>query len=68
MLWSGDSDFAGPIEQLLKDGKRVYIFATARRVASELNALVPAGLSIYDIQKIKNFICWNKEMDGTKMP
>jgi len=64
ILWSGDSDFAGPIEQLLKDGKKVYIFATARRIASELNDLVPAGLHIYDIQKIKNFICWNKEMDG----
>jgi len=64
VLWSGDSDFAGPIEQLLKDGKKVFIFATARRVASELNELTPQGLSIYDIQKIKNFICWPREMDG----
>lgn len=64
VLWSGDSDFAGPIEQLLKDGKKVYIFATVRKVASELNDLIPLGLQIYDIQKIKNFICWNKEMDG----
>lgn len=35
VLWSGDSDFADPLRQLLADGKRVYIFATARRIASE---------------------------------
>lgn len=67
ILWSGDSDFAGPVEQLLKDGKKVYLFATAGRVASELNALKPVelgsdGLGIYDIQKIRNFICWKKEI------
>jgi len=63
VLWSGDSDFADPIEQLLNDGKKVFLFATARRVASELNVLQSKGLFIYDIQKIKNFICWKKEMD-----
>ena len=65
VLWSGDSDFASSIEQLLKDGKKVYVFATARKVATELNELVSQGLFIYDIQKIKNFICWNREMDGS---
>jgi uncharacterized LabA/DUF88 family protein len=64
VLWSGDSDFAGPIEQLLHDGKKVMLFATARKVAAELSDLVSNGLFIYDIQKIKNFICWNKEMDS----
>lgn len=64
VLWSGDSDFAGPIEQLLRDGKKVILFATARKVASEINDLVPQGLLIFDIQKIKNFICWKREMDG----
>ena len=64
VLWSGDSDFASSIEQLLKDGKKVYIFSTVRKIASEFNDLIPKGLHIYDIQKIKNFICWNKEMDG----
>ncbi len=64
VLWSGDSDFASSADQLLKDGKKVYVFATARKVATELSDLVPKGLFIYDIQKIKNFICWNKEMDG----
>ena len=63
-LWSGDSDFAGPVGQLLKDGKKVYIFSTARKVSRELSELVPEGLYIYDIEKIRNFICWNKEMEG----
>lgn len=62
ILWSGDSDFASPIEQLLKDGKKVYLFATSRRVASELNDLKKAGLVIFDIQKIRDFICWKKEI------
>ncbi len=63
ILWSGDSDFADPVKQLLNDGKKVVIFATARKVASELNELVKDGLFIFDIQKIKNFICWKKEIN-----
>jgi hypothetical protein len=59
-LWSGDSDFADPLNQLLDDGKRVFLFATARRIASELNDLGKKGLVIYDIQKIRDFICWKK--------
>lgn len=62
VLWSGDSDFAGPVSQLLKDGKRVYLFATARKVATELGDLQGEGLDIYDIKKIKEFICWKKEI------
>ena len=62
VLWSGDSDFADPLDQLLADGKKVYLFATARKVSSELNALRGKGLFIYDIQKIRDFICWKKEM------
>ncbi len=62
VLWSGDSDFADPLDQLLSNGKRAYLFATARKVASELNALKTKGLRIYDIQKIRDFICWKKEM------
>lgn len=61
ILWSGDSDFASSVEQLLKDGKKVYIFATARKVASELGDLANKGLVIFDIQKIRDFICWSKE-------
>ena len=62
VLWSGDSDFASPIEQLIKDNKKVYLFATTRRIASELNDLTKSGLKIFDIQKIRNFICWKKEL------
>ncbi len=62
VLWSGDSDFADPIKQLLDDGKNVILFATSRRVSSELNNLISDGLFIFDIQKIRNFICWKKEM------
>jgi len=64
VLWSGDSDFADPIEQLLDDNKKVVLFATARKVSTELNDLRSKGLFIYDIQKISNFICWNKEIDS----
>lgn len=61
-LWSGDSDFTDPIQQLLSGGKKVVLFATARRISRELSALTPKGLIIFDIQKIKDFICWKKEM------
>lgn len=64
MLWSGDSDFAGPVKKLLDNNKKVILFATARKVSVELNDLKAKGLFIYDIQKISNFICWNKELDS----
>ena len=62
VLWSGDSDFADPINQLLEDDKKVVLFVTARRVASELNELQEKGLFIFDIQKIRNFIYWKREI------
>ncbi len=62
ILWSGDSDFAEPVRQLLVDGKNVVLFATARRISNELSLLSKEGLVIFDIQKIRNFICWNKEI------
>lgn len=64
ILWSGDSDFASTLEHLLQNKKKVYVFATARKVASELNDLRKLGLAIYDIQKIRDFICWPREMRG----
>lgn len=64
ILWSGDSDFADPISQLLKDKKKVALFATARRVATELNDLRKDGLLIFDIQKLREFICYKKEMNS----
>jgi len=63
VLWSGDSDFADPLTQLIEDGKKVAVFATARRIAAEFGELVKKGLYIYDIQKIRNFICWKREMN-----
>lgn len=60
--WSGDSDFADLVKQLLSDGKKVVLFATARRVSSELSDFIGSGLFIFDIQKIRNFICWKKEI------
>ena len=62
VLWSGDSDFADPINQLLSDGKEVILFATVRKVAAELNALRSNGLFIFDIQKIRDLICWKREL------
>jgi uncharacterized LabA/DUF88 family protein len=59
ILWSGDSDFTDPVKQLLKDGKKVFIFAISRRVAAELSEI---SVPIFDIRKIKEFICWPKEL------
>jgi uncharacterized LabA/DUF88 family protein len=55
-LWSGDSDFADPIAEVLRDGKKATLFATARKVATELNGLKSEGLFIYEISKIKEFV------------
>src|SRR3989338_7919867 len=63
ILWSGDSDFADSIEKLISTGKKVILFAKARKVSKELSALVEKGLMIFDIQKIRDFICWKKELE-----
>ena len=63
ILWSGDSDFTDSIEKLISAGKRVILFATARKVAKELSALAGSGLMIFDIQKIRDFICWKRELE-----
>lgn len=62
VLWSGDSDFHDPVTDLLDSGKKVVLFATARVVSSELNELRSKGLFIFDIKKIKDFICWKREI------
>lgn len=46
----------------LDNGKRVFLFATTGRISYELNDLRQKGLEIYDIRKIRDFICWKKEM------
>lgn len=68
VLWSGDSDFADPLEKLLKAGKKVALFATARRVSKELSSLREKGMIIFDIQKIRQFICWNREIQSKRDP
>jgi uncharacterized LabA/DUF88 family protein len=57
VLWSGDSDFTAIVNKLRYLNKNIYLFNTARRVSSELSQ---TGIYVYDIQKIKNFICWPK--------
>lgn len=59
ILWSGDSDFADPVTQLMKDKKNVFIFATSRRVSVELQE---TDVPVFDIQKIRNFICEPSEI------
>lgn len=61
ILWSGDSDFADPVEKLISTGKKVCLFATAGRISSELNELKKNGLKIFDIFELKEFICWGRE-------
>lgn len=63
VLWSGDSDFYDPVSKLMANNKKVVLVATARKVASELNELVDKGLFIYEIQKIRNFICYKKQIN-----
>ncbi|MBU0569174.1 NYN domain-containing protein [Patescibacteria group bacterium] len=66
ILWSGDSDFSDPIKKLLAAGKRVYLFSSAQNISKELSALTEVGLEIFDIQKIREFICWKKELNLNK--
>lgn len=59
VLWSGDSDFENPVNKLLKLGKKVVIFMTARRISSEL---AETKAKKFEIKRIKEFICWAKEL------
>ncbi len=68
ILWSGDSDFADSVEKLMIAGKKVILFATARKVSVELSALTAKGLLIFDIKKIRDFICRNREMESKRDP
>lgn len=58
-LWSVDSDFADPVNQVRADGKKSVIFATSGKVAPEL---ADTGVYIFDVRKIKEFICWPREI------
>lgn len=68
VLWSGDSDFADPIDRLMIAGKKVILFSTARKISKELSALRTKGLLIFEIQKIREFICWKKELKSKRDP
>ncbi|HVS87693.1 MAG TPA: NYN domain-containing protein [Candidatus Acidoferrum sp.] len=58
-LWTGDSDFAGPILRLLNEKKRVIVFSDG--VAPELDDLRPDGVRIYDIKKLKDIVGYEKQ-------
>lgn len=58
-LWSGDSDFADPIRQIKNDGRRAVVFSISRKVTPELNQ---TNALIFEIRKIKEFVCWSKEI------
>ena len=59
VLWSGDSDFEAPVNQLLEWGRKVVIFMTARRISNEL---AETKAEKFEIRRIKEFICWAKEL------
>lgn len=59
VLWTGDSDFANPVQNLLEEGKEVFIFASARLVSKELSV---SGAKIFDVRKLRSIICWPKEI------
>lgn len=61
VLISGDSDFADPLMLLLREQKKVILMMTHRKVGRELNDLKAGCLIMYDIDKIKKFICWPKD-------
>jgi uncharacterized LabA/DUF88 family protein len=53
-LWSGDSDFAHPIGQLLNDGRNVVVISS--KIATELNDLKGDGLIYYDVRKLRDIL------------
>ena len=59
ILWSGDSDFVDPVTAIMEAKKSVFLFATSGRVSSELSEL---NVPVFEIKKIKEFICWKKEL------
>lgn len=62
ILWSNDSDFADPVRKLLRAGKRVVVITTSGMLSRELSELTTEGLYVFDIKKIRNFVCRTKEV------
>jgi hypothetical protein len=63
ILWSCDGDFADTILKLLNDGKQVVAVGLAGRFAKELNQLRPAGLRFYEVKRLREFLCWSRELE-----
>ena len=61
LLWSGDSDFADTVEHLLKSGSTLTVFSTRGRLARELSDLRTEGLRIFEVNGLREFLCWNRE-------
>jgi len=59
VLWTTDSDFEDPVNQIRNDGKKAIIFAFSGRVTPELDE---TGVYIFDIKRIKEFVCWFKHL------
>lgn len=59
VLWSGDSDFVDPVTAIMEAKKSAFLFATSGRVSAELSGL---NVPIFEIKKIKEFICWKREL------
>ncbi len=59
ILWTTDSDFEDPVKQIRDDGKKAIVFAFSGRVAPELD---DTGIYVFDIRKIKEFVCWYKHL------
>lgn len=62
ILWSGDSDFVSTVDAVIKTNKKVFLFATSGRISAELSEL---KIPVFEIKKIKEFICWPKEIPQT---
>lgn len=60
ILLSWDSDFYDIIEQLKVNSNKIFIFSTAWKISRELHE---SSWIVYDLKKIKNFICWNRQID-----
>lgn len=61
LIWSADSDFQDVIEKIKKSCKSISVFWVSWLISKEINH---SWIFIYDINKIKNFICWNKFIDN----
>lgn len=60
VIWSWDSDFETVISRISEKNKKVYIFSVPWRVSLELNN---SNAKVYDIKKLKNFICRKNDID-----